>query len=368
MWIKPDFDGILPELKSVDNWVLAKAVVRDGKATKPPYHPEGYAASHSNPETWSSFAAVKKAYERGGYIGVGYVLDGKPHFGGRYLHGFDWDHCIEDGVLDPTVAAAIAKLGMPRTETSVSGTGIRGFFLHDELLQSRRTHIEGRSVELYSTTRYLTTTGVGEGGVVMSVNIAALLDLFPASKVVSERSRAAPSEGDEETWGDTIRGSIPFDSVMASKPDAFSPDLVDAVTTVRSNPRGARLFAGDLSDYDGDHSKGDLALCGAFARLGLASGGIDTAMRTSGLYREKWERDDYRKRTLAMAVGTKPAEKPPVSLGLLAPANGKITISTDEPRPRDYTLQGLLLPSKSAVLAGFGGVSKTQLGNYPPLF
>ena len=163
MWLEPDFDNMLPELKAIAHWVLAKAVERDGKITKPPYQPNGKPASHSDPSTWSSFDAVKKAYERGGYIGVGFVLDGKPHFDGRYLHGFDWDHCIDDGVLDPVVEAEIEKLAIPRIEKSVSGTGIRGFFLHDEPLPSRKTHIDGRSVELYSTSRYLTTTGVGEG-------------------------------------------------------------------------------------------------------------------------------------------------------------------------------------------------------------
>ncbi|HEY1943492.1 MAG TPA: hypothetical protein VGH40_15370 [Roseiarcus sp.] len=163
MWIKPNFDGILPELKAIPNWVLAKAVVRDEKTTKPPYQPNGEPASHSNPCTWSDFDAVKTAYERGGYIGVGFVLDGKPHFGGRYLHGFDWDHCIENGVIDPVVNEEIKRLSMPRKEVSISGTGVRGFFLHDVLLPSRKTRIAGRSVEFYSSNRYMTTTGVGKG-------------------------------------------------------------------------------------------------------------------------------------------------------------------------------------------------------------
>lgn len=163
MSIPPDFDGILPELKAVPNWVLAKEVVRDGKTTKPPYQPDGRPASHSDSATWSTFDAVKKAYERGGYIGVGFVLDGKPHFNGRYLHGFDWDHCIENGVIDPIVSAEIKKLSIPRKEVSISGTGFRGFFLHDVPLASRRTQIAGRSVELYSTLRYMTTTGIGRG-------------------------------------------------------------------------------------------------------------------------------------------------------------------------------------------------------------
>jgi len=163
MSLEPNFDGILPELRVVPNWVLAKLVVRDGKPTKPPFQPNGRPASHSDPTSWSPFVVVKRAYERGGFLGVGFVLDGKPHFGGRYLHGFDWDHCIENGVVDPAVKAAIKELSISRIEISVSGTGIRGFFLHHELLPSRRTQINGRSVELYSNLRYLTTTGWGRG-------------------------------------------------------------------------------------------------------------------------------------------------------------------------------------------------------------
>lgn len=165
MWLEPDFDGILPDLKAVPNWVLAKAIVRDGKITKPPYQPNGRPASHSDPATWSDFTDIKRAYERHDQdiIGVGFVLDGKPHFGGQYLHGFDWDHCIENGVIDPAVKAEIKRLAIPRRELSISGTGIRGFFLHDEPLASRRTQIAGRSVELYSAQRYMTTTGRGKG-------------------------------------------------------------------------------------------------------------------------------------------------------------------------------------------------------------
>lgn len=163
VWLKPHFDCILPELKSIHHWVLAKAVVRNGKLTKPPFQPNGRPASHSDPSTWSSFEDVRRSFERGGYIGVGFVLDGKPHFNGRYLHGFDWDDCFVDGVLDPSVASSIAALKMPRLERSVSGKGLRGFFLHTELLSSRRTKIDGRSVELYSSERYMTTTGIGEG-------------------------------------------------------------------------------------------------------------------------------------------------------------------------------------------------------------
>jgi hypothetical protein len=47
--------------------------------------------------------------------------------------------------------------------------------------------------------------------------------------------------------------------------------------------------------------------------------------------------------------------------GLLDPQNGMIAISTAVPQPREYTVEDLLVPGKSVVLAGFGGTSKTQL-------
>lgn len=162
-WLPPKFDNICPELIEKPNWVLTKAVLRDGKWTKPPFQANNKYASATDSTTWTDFETVQAAYERGGFIGVGFVLDGKPHFNGKYLHGFDWDHCFEDRQLNPEVEAALKELGIPRLEISISGTGIRGFFLHDEPIKSCRTHIQTRSVELYSDKRYMTTTGIGRG-------------------------------------------------------------------------------------------------------------------------------------------------------------------------------------------------------------
>jgi hypothetical protein len=46
---------------------------------------------------------------------------------------------------------------------------------------------------------------------------------------------------------------------------------------------------------------------------------------------------------------------------LLDPLNGAITINIGPPAPRDYVVDSLLCAGKTAILAGFGGVSKTQL-------
>jgi primase-polymerase (primpol)-like protein len=112
----------------------------------------------------------------------------------------------------------------------------------------------------------------------MSVNISALLNLLPEP---SSASTASNEEGGR---------TFPL-SLRRSEPDAITPDFIAAVESVRSHERWGRVFVGDLSDYGGDHSHADLALCGEFARLGLKAGGIDTAIRASALYRDKWERD-----------------------------------------------------------------------------
>jgi hypothetical protein len=191
----------------------------------------------------------------------------------------------------------------------------------------------------------------------MTINIQAIEALF--RKPQGETAEAVD-------FGPTIIGKFPFDSMR----DFLGPDLVRAVDFVRADKRFGPVFGGDLSAYGGDHSRADLALCGEFARLGLNPGTIDTAMRCSELYRDKWERDDYRDRTIARALeNNSPRAERPASFdraesrwaGLLNPRNGEINISREDPPPRDWIVDGLLLAGKSVVLGGFGGVSKTQL-------
>ncbi len=185
----------------------------------------------------------------------------------------------------------------------------------------------------------------------MSVNLSALLDLLPA------KSSALAHGG--EANGRANWGRPPYEAMK--KAGGFTPGFVEVVEAVRADPRWGPVYRGDLSAYGGDHSRADLALCGEFARLGLKAGGIDTAFRTSDLFRDKWERNDYRNGTIEKALANTGPKADDRKTNLLDPQNGRITISTAAPAPRDYLLEGLLVPAKSAVLAGFGGVSKTQL-------
>jgi hypothetical protein len=71
--------------------------------------------------------------------------------------------------------------------------------------------------------------------------------------------------------------------------------------------RYRKLMAGDLSDFNGDYSRADLALCNFLARKNNNNFfKIDEAWLASPLYREKLERTDYRSATIMKAIKSEP--------------------------------------------------------------
>ena len=188
-------------------------------------------------------------------------------------------------------------------------------------------------------------------------NITALIDMFPYPS-----SSSTSSKGDPD--GAVIRGAFPY-AFCKENPEFADPVLMKVLGELECDPRWGPLFLGDLTAYDDDHSRADLAFCGELMRRGLSAGLTDLAMRASSLYREKWERDDYRSSTLHRAqVGTStgaPAPTVGATTPLLDLSHARLSISSAAPPPRDWFYSGMLVPGKSAILAGFGGVSKTQL-------
>jgi hypothetical protein len=80
-------------------------------------------------------------------------------------------------------------------------------------------------------------------------------------------------------------------------------ELIDRMLSARNGTAVKALWHGDTSAYEGNHSCADAALC---AHLAFWTGGdaerMDRLFRISGLYREKWDRLDYRERTIRKAI------------------------------------------------------------------
>ena len=86
--------------------------------------------------------------------------------------------------------------------------------------------------------------------------------------------------------------------------DVPDDDLLDAARTAANGDKFTRLWVGETSGY-GSHSEADQALCNLLAFWTQRDAGrMDHLFRRSGLYRAKWNRADYRTRTIERAVAT----------------------------------------------------------------
>lgn len=102
----------------------------------------------------------------------------------------------------------------------------------------------------------------------------------------------------------SIFGPAPSPSVNGQHPAPPAMDVDEIIQRASSAQNGGkfrRLMAGDITGYN-SHSEADAALCSLLAFWTRDPAIIDAVMRQSGLYGEKWDRDDYRELTIAGAL------------------------------------------------------------------
>ncbi len=92
--------------------------------------------------------------------------------------------------------------------------------------------------------------------------------------------------------GDTLRTA-----------DCTDDELIEIASRAANGDKFSHLYAGDWRATHGSQSQADLALCGmlSFWTQGDAQR-IDRLFRRSGLMRSKWDRRDYRERTIERAI------------------------------------------------------------------
>lgn len=81
-------------------------------------------------------------------------------------------------------------------------------------------------------------------------------------------------------------------------------EIIDRAMDAINGASFSALWGGDISAYP-SHSEADQALCNHLAFwCGNDFDRIDRLFRQSGLYRKKWDREDYRKRTIMKAINS----------------------------------------------------------------
>jgi putative DNA primase/helicase len=263
------------ELRTADQFVCWREEDRDGDITKVPYSVHGGRASSTNPDTWAPFEAAIAYAEEHSMSGVGFVFTEDDPYA-----GIDLDHCREPetGDLEPWARKIVDALDS-YTEISPSGTGLHIFV---------KATLPGRNnrkgpVEMYESGRYFTLTGKHLDGTPAEIHERQDVLERLYRHVFKEEKPAAETNGHRPRTGSL---------------DVGDEDLIALAMQAKNGEKFSRLWRGDTSDYAGDDSRADLALCSllAFWTDGDTER-MDHLFRQSGLYRDKWNRHDYRERT-----------------------------------------------------------------------
>jgi hypothetical protein len=298
----------LAPLRAMKHWTVAREEMRKGKLTKVPYcvFKLTERASSTDLATWADFETACRVVESDRSWMLGFMLQDSGYL------GIDFDKCRnpQTGAIEAWACELSASVPT-YTEISVSGTGIHQIVKGSLPPGRRRTNKDGEyppvpadaEVEMYDSGRYFVMTGdmlPGAASIAACTDAVAALHarLFPAPA-----SAAAPSAAAAATPND-----LPDDEL-----------LTRARGAKKSGKKFAKLWDGDISDHHGDASKADAALCAYLAFwTGNDAPRIDRLFRQSKLYREKWDRTDYRERTIALACQSSAAYGPSPRKGVSA--------------------------------------------------
>jgi primase-polymerase (primpol)-like protein len=191
--------------------------------------------------------------------------------------GVDLDHCRTiRGALEPWASEVVKRLNS-YTEWSPSGEGLH--ILVKASLPTcggRRT----RGIEIYSSKRYFTITGdlLDQTTSTIEDRQAEVLDLVAALDRQSQRH-------DRQSQRQPELSKTPAPVAQTDE------ELIRRAQGAKNGAKFQKLWAGDTSDYGGDHSRADAALCSLLAHYTNGDQGrIDRLFRLSGLYRQKWDR------------------------------------------------------------------------------
>lgn len=273
-----------PALAEADRWIVWRYEdVGRPKPAKIPRRAEDLEpADSTEPEDRASFDQAVFALEAEESLsGVGFVL-------GDGFAGVDLDDCRdpETGEVVSWAAEIVQALGS-YTEVSPSGTGLKVFLRGIKPGPRCRTSVGNGEVEIYDGDRYFTVTGQHLEGTPFEV---------------AERSIVL--EGlYHRLFQPVEKGSTdgPDDDLPAAR--LSDEELLTKARNGANKGKFKRLFDEGSTEGYRSGSEADAGLCALLAFwVGPDRDRIDRLFRASARMRDKWEREDYRKRTLDHAL------------------------------------------------------------------
>ena len=248
------------EFKEYRQWVSWLPVEREGKIAKIPITRENQNASTTNPDTWDTWENIKSC-ERQGFV----FTRGDPFI------FIDLDDCIdENGNLEPWAEEIVTQIDS-YTEYSPSMKGLHIFCIG----QLKRPGNRSKDIEIYDSKRYSTLTG----------------KVFPGCRETIEER--------EEQLDALHRKYFPKEyekpkAIKHTSSNLEDDEILEIARNAQNSDKFLSLWNRDTSGYN-SHSEADMALCRLLSFYTKDEHQIDRLFRQSGLYRKKWDREDYRK-------------------------------------------------------------------------
>lgn len=242
---------------------------------KSPWNPRtGSFAKVNDPSTWVTFEeAINLLLQVNGIETIGYMVSvDDPYV------GVDLDECFDqDGKLDPEKARHVEALST-YFEVSPSGGGLRGFVRAVQPGPAIKNKRE--KVEVYDRVRFLRMTGNVYRDLPITENQNALDRLYQQYTT----HRLGETGARVRNW--------------EYSPPYTDDEVLERVRRAGNADKFERLWAGDISGNDNDHSKADQALVGVLAYWAQDEEQLGRLVARSGLNRDKWSQAGYRARTI----------------------------------------------------------------------
>jgi hypothetical protein len=328
------------ELKRLRQWVVWRFEHVGGRQTKVPYTPNTIRhARTDDASTFRSFDECVAGARAGQWDGVGFVftrddpycfidLDTPKDASGQLCHDPQvWERQNE-----------LYKVADSYSETSPSGHGlhiiVRGAL--PEGKGRKRDH-----VEIYSEGRFATFTG----------------------KVVNAAPIAPRQDLCERVWHSLVSDRATADAdVDMSRPATIEDAAIyERATQAANGDKFTRLWNGDLSEYNGDHSSADMALVELLAFYTSSADQIERLWMQSPLgQRDKTQRrKTYRRETIRKALARQESRRPPPVDTSALQRQFEVMVSSPSPA------------SQSSQVANVGGFSNLEsvgqfVGHAPP--
>lgn len=262
------YEAIPSELKALPNWVCYRYFYDDGidKYRKMPINPRDMEPAKSNdPTTWTDYDTAVRAAEE--CDGIGFMFSNSPYFGVDIDGVRDEIERYKAG--EDTIIAEFVDTLQSYTELSRSGNGIH-IICRGKLPPSGRRK---GNVEMYENGRFFVMTGN------IAAEYADISDCTEAIKVLHEKY----------IGGGTSPSATP--ALPPAELALTDSELLDRAKNAKNGAKFARLYAGDITGYT-SQSEADMALCNHLAYwTGCDAERMDRMFRGSGLFREKWLRE-----------------------------------------------------------------------------